>query len=199
MMTTDSRIPAQTPSDTEVKFAPPTYPPPQRPLLHAQSLAPYDVDLELLAHQGWVSLPISDSDPSDPLYRAFSDLFSASAQFFALPEDEKLKYRLADRAAYSASEEGYSNIPGEKCMITLRKADTTPTQYELRARAEAAWNASALVMRDVLARIEESLGMQPGVLVRTMGPKLELPGDGEERVATLLRMFRYEQIGRAHV
>lgn len=174
------------------QFAPPAYPPPRQPLLHPQSPTPFGIDLELLAHQGWVSLPIADS-ASDPLYGPFSALFEASAQFFSLPEEDKLKYRLANRAAYSASEEGYSNIPGEKCMITLRKAATTPSQFELRQRADAAWRASAELMREVLSRIEESLGMQPGVLTRTMGPKLELPGDGEENVATLLRMFRYER------
>ncbi|KAH8111481.1 hypothetical protein DFH11DRAFT_609189 [Phellopilus nigrolimitatus] len=175
------------------KYAPPTYPPPKTPLL--KSLSPsanYQIDLELLAHQGWTSLPIRDS-VSDPLYSAFSELFSASAQFFSLPEDERLKYRITPRGDFQQSEEGYSHVPGEKSMITLRKTETTPSEFELRAKAEAAWRASGDVMRDMLIAIEESLGMAPGALVRTADAQLALPQEGAKNVATLMRMFRYER------
>ncbi|KAL5495812.1 hypothetical protein ACEPAI_1276 [Sanghuangporus weigelae] len=176
------------------RYAPPASPPPKqlRPLLKPSTTLSYPIDLEKLSTQGWVSLPINYSE-SDPLYEAFSALFESSARFFDLPEEERMKYRVGARKETNTSEEGYSRVEGEKCLIALRKAQTTPMEFALRGRAEKAWRASAGVMRDVLQAIEESLGMSPGVLVRTSERQLELPGEGEGNVATLMRMFRYDR------
>ncbi|KAL5518436.1 hypothetical protein ACEPAH_118 [Sanghuangporus vaninii] len=177
------------------RYAPPASPPPKqlsRPLLKPSTALSYPIDLEKLSTQGWVSLPINNSE-SDPLYEAFSALFESSAQFFDLPEEERMKYRVAPRKETNTSEEGYSRVEGEKCLITLRRAQTAPTEFELRERAGKAWRASAGVMRDVLQAIEESLGMSTGALVRTSEKQLELPGEGEGNVATLMRMFRYDR------
>ncbi|KAL5534776.1 hypothetical protein ACEPAG_1240 [Sanghuangporus baumii] len=176
------------------RYAPPASPPPKqfRPLLKPSATLSYPIDLEKLSTQGWVSLPINNSE-SDPLYGTFTALFESSAQFFGLPEEERMKYRVGARKETNTSEEGYSRVEGEKCLIALRKAQTTPTEFALRERAEKAWRASAGVMRDVLQAIEESLGMSPGVLVRTSEKQLELPGEGEGNVATLMRMFRYDR------
>ena len=78
-------------------------------------------------------------------------------------------------------------------MITLRKADSTPAEFELKERSRSAWKAGAQVMKSVLRAIEESLGMTEGVLVRMVGPQAEMPKEGEENFATLLRMFRYDR------
>jgi len=172
-----------------IQYAPPPYPPPQRPLLKSHIIAPYTIDLELLAHQGWLSIPMADSD-SDPLYPSFSALFTSSAEFFTLPDDTKETYKPQYKDKSHASEEGYSYIPGEKCLVTLRKVRTTPTEFGLRERAETAWKAGAEMMHAVLLEIEESLGMERGVLERTIGPQMELP---EETHASLMRMFRYER------
>ena len=150
--------------------------------------SPYPIDLELLAHQGWLSLPM---DESDPLYSAFADLFQSSAQFFTLPEEEKMRYKIEVQDTSRASEEGYSHVIGEKSLVTLRKAKTTPTEFDLLERAQKAWKASAEVMRDVTLSIEDSLGMQRGALEKTIGPQLELPA--EQTHASLMRMFRYER------
>ncbi|KAL5535009.1 hypothetical protein ACEPAF_3100 [Sanghuangporus sanghuang] len=177
------------------RYAPPASPPLKqlsRPLLKPSTALCYPIDLEKLSTQGWASLPISDSE-SDPLYEAFSALFESSAQFFDLPEEERMKYRVAPRTETNTSEEGYSRVEGEKCLITLRRVQTTPTEFELRERAERAWRASAGVMRDALRAIEESLGMNPGALARTSEKQLELPREGEGNVATLMRMFRYDR------
>ena len=184
-----SSLPPPTPHK---KYAAPTSPPPRTPLLPYKTNLPYTINLDQLATHGWLSLPMTNSS-SDPLYSAFYALFSSSASFLGLPEEEKSKYAKRDARAYQGSEEGYSKVPGEKCMITLRKASTTPDEFELRERSSKAWEASARMMRDVLSAIEESLGMDEGVLVRTMGPRLEMPKEGEDSVATLLRMFRYDR------
>ncbi|KLO08165.1 hypothetical protein SCHPADRAFT_617906 [Schizopora paradoxa] len=175
----------------QTQYAPPPYPPPQKPLIHSKSRInePYPIDLELLAHQGWVSLPMIDSD-LDLLYPTFSALFNSSAEFFTLPEEVKEKYRPQFKDKSHASEEGYSHIPGEKCLVTLRKVKMTPTEFELRERAEKAWKAGAALMHTVLLAIEDSLGMQRGTLERTVGPQMELP---EQTHASLMRMFRYER------
>ena len=146
---------------------PPTLPPPKKPVSLLKSSTPlhYPIDLERLSHQGWVTLAITDSD-SDPLYHAFSALFESSAQFFSLPTEDLTRFQIAPRQAGSASEEGYSLVKGEKCMIALRKARTTPTEFELRARAETAWRASGLIMREVLKAIEERLSMSEGEIGR---------------------------------
>ncbi|TDL29635.1 hypothetical protein BD410DRAFT_780102 [Rickenella mellea] len=170
-------------------FAPPL--PGAQPALKSTSACPYNIDLELLAKRGWVSLPL-EVTAQDPLYAAFARLFSSSAQFFNLPEEERLKYKSAQPSA-QASEEGYNRVEGEKCMITLRHAGRTPTEFEMKTRAAEAWKAGGDVMRDVMGCVEESLGMESGVLQKTMGEKVELPAEGESIVATLLRMFRYDR------
>ncbi|TDL22296.1 hypothetical protein BD410DRAFT_788544 [Rickenella mellea] len=174
-------------------FTPPLGPPPPgaRPALQTTSSCPYNIDLELLAKRGWVSLPLEQT-AEDPLYAAFSHLFSSSAQFFNLPEEERLKYKCSQPSA-QASEEGYSRVQGEKCMITLRHAARTPTEFEMKSRAAEAWKAGGDVMREVMGCVEESLGMEGGVLQKAMGDKVELPAEGESIVATLLRMFRYDR------
>ena len=68
-------------------------------------------------------------------------------------------------------------------MITLRKADSTPAEFELKEWSRSAWKAGAQVMKSVLRAIEESLGMTEGVLVRMVGPQAEMPKEGEENFA----------------
>ncbi|EJD04556.1 uncharacterized protein FOMMEDRAFT_167719 [Fomitiporia mediterranea MF3/22] len=174
------------------QYAPPPHPPPKPPLLKHSTALPYPIDLEQLASQGWTNLPIQNA-PSDPLYSGFSELFEASAKFFNLPEAERLKYRTRPTGDAQISEEGYSRVEGEKCMIALRKSSTTPTEFELREKAARAWAVSAGVMKDVIRAIEEALDVKNGALVRAIEKQLELPGEGEQNVATLMRMFRYDR------
>lgn len=182
-------------SSQTAMYAPPPYAPNQKPLLPLPSDSkslPYAINLEYLARDGWASLDMQDI-PSDPLYKHFSELFDASSRFLSLPEDEKIQHAVQPSAAFQASEEGYSRVQGEKCMIALRKASTTPKEFDLRRKAEVAWKASAGVMRDILAAIEQSLGMDEGVLVRTTETQLKLPAEKSGNVATLMRMFQYDR------
>lgn len=174
-------------------YAPPPYAPTQKALLpQPPDTLPYPIDLDRLAKDGWATLNITDSF-SDPLHAPFSALLHASSSFLSLPEDQKRQYGVAPSADFQVSEEGYSRVEGEKCMIALRKARTTPTEFDLRSRAEEAWKAGARVMRDVLSAIERSLGMHEGVLTRTTEAQLELPPEGTKNVATLMRMFQYDR------
>ncbi|KAH8109332.1 hypothetical protein DFH11DRAFT_1812991, partial [Phellopilus nigrolimitatus] len=77
--------------------------------------------------------------------------------------------------------------------VRIHLAETTRSEFELRAKAESAWRASGDVMRDMLIAIEESLGMAPGALVRTAVAQLAPPQEGAKNVVTLMRMFRYER------
>ena len=174
-------------------YAPPPYAPHQRPLLQQPSDSiPYGIDLDQLALNGWTTLDIQDT-PSDPLFKPFLDLFIASSSFLSMPEDNKTRYSVKGPEDFQVTEEGYSRVEGEKCMIALRKASTTPTEFDLRAKAEVAWEASATVMRDTLSAIERSLGMEEGALVRTTEAQLSLPIVGGKNVATLMRMFQYDR------
>jgi hypothetical protein len=178
--------------NTVATYAPPVYLPGKKPLLPHSNELPYQIDFELFARDGWATLDITDS-PSDPLFKLFSELFKASSQFLSLSEDEKLKYRVPPGASGQISEEGYSRVEGEKCMIALRKADTTPEIFGLRQKAAESWHGSAVVLNGVLKAIEQSLGMADGALTRTSEAQLELPQEGDKNVATLMRMFRYDR------
>lgn len=179
-------------SSESQQYAPPPGPPPKKPLLQPTTTPPYLIDLDELAMHGWVSLPIAN-EPSDPLYGPYAALFEASAQVLDMPEEELQKYIIPQRVGLQASEEGYQCIPGEKRMITVRTADKTPSDFELGERAREAWAASGRVMNDILIAIEESLGLQPGVLMRTAEKQETVPLPGEGRVASLMRLFRYDR------
>ena len=106
-------------SESQTKYSPPSYPPPKKPLLKPETALRYPINLEELAWRGWTTLTIANPD-QDPLYRSYSELFKASADFFDLPEENRLEYQVPPQGEFQVSEEGYSRVEGEKCMITLR-------------------------------------------------------------------------------
>lgn len=179
-------------TESQTKYSPPSYPPPKKPLLKPETALRYPINLEELAWRGWTTLTIANPD-QDPLYRSYSELFKASADFFDLPEENRLEYQVPPQGEFQVSEEGYSRVEGEKCMITLRKSVNTPKEFGLRGKAEDAWRASGEIMFNVLVAIEESLGMKPGTLSRTADYQLSLPQEGARNVATLMRLFRYDR------
>lgn len=90
-------------------------------------------------------------------------------------------------------------------MITVRtagtldngKGDGNEVEDErgrvLRDCVAEAWAASGRVMCDVLRAVEESVGMQPGILMRTAAQQETLPAADAARVASLMRVFRYDR------
>ncbi len=136
-----------------------------------------------LPHQGWSTIIQHPSLPTTfRLELTSRALFEASAAFFALPPESKQEFK-----TIHGSEEGWSHIPGEKEMLTLRCLERTPAA--LRAAAEAFWAEAGGLLKEILGRIAESLGLSADALTVFMGPGVEL---GTEKTATMLRLFRYE-------
>lgn len=137
-------------------------------------------DQSLLASDGWTPLSFSEHDE---VKASFDTLFQASNTFFNQPTDAKEKYKTS-----LGSEEGWSKIPGEKEMITLRTGDNTPDV--LKEAAEHCWNLANRYLNSVLGLIAKSLDLPPAALQKFSAPQLSLPPS--ERHAAMLRLFRYE-------
>lgn len=132
-----------------------------------------------LPHQGWATL----FPPPQSLTATSLALFQSSAAFFDLPLAQKAKFKTSH-----GSEEGWSRIPGEKEMLTLRTLDRTPPQ--VRDAVVAFWADVGGLLRDqLLGRMAESLGLSSDALTEFVGPGAEL---GAEKTATMVRLFRYE-------
>jgi len=139
-----------------------------------------------LSTQGFTTFPISDR-PS--LHDAASALFNLSRAFFAQPQPEKEAFGIQD-ANVQGSEEGWSRVVGEKELLTLRRlGNTCPPSIE--ETGKKLWHECGQLMQEMTRAIEISLAMNPGALNGIVGPECELPT--EQRVETLLRMFRYER------
>ncbi|KAF5387208.1 hypothetical protein D9757_006901 [Collybiopsis confluens] len=169
---------------------PKNYPPPPGPP-NPRLLLPIPLPKVLpwhqpaLSEQGWSTVTFN-SDPSssikDPLQESLQTLFEASKSFFALPASYKSTF-----VTKSGSEEGWSGIPGEKEFITLRTTTNCPP--ELSSAVTAAWAQAGTLLNDMLGSISCSLGLPPGSLTAYSEPCAQF---GEEKTATMLRLFRYE-------
>jgi hypothetical protein len=128
-----------------------------------------------------------------PLQQAAEDLFSASQAFFALPAEEKAKWK-----SQLGSEEGWSHIPGEKEFITLRTLEGTPDI--LKAAAQRYWELVGAYLDGCLGRIENALGQnrETGIsdeetgLRKYVGRCKTMGAAKDARSASMIRLFRYE-------
>ena len=143
-----------------------------------------DAALKFLATQGWLPLVLADHPD---LVEAYTALQKASAAFFALDEtnSQKTTYRAA--SGEQASEEGYSQIPSEKCILTVKTASHCPEI--ILAPVKAAWDLTGAFMARILKTIALTLELEPDVFDPFVEPCQILPKDA--RTPTLLRMFRY--------
>ena len=148
---------------------------------------PSDADaLHFLATQGWLPLILKDHAG---FVEAYSALLEAAQSFFALSEDSPLKTTYQASSGALASEEGYSKIPGEKSILTIKIADRSPES--LRERAQKAWDISGSFLSNVLEAIARTLELKPDVFAPFVESCKTLPK--EKRTPTLLRMFRYDR------
>ncbi|KAG8530447.1 uncharacterized protein KY384_004949 [Bacidia gigantensis] len=150
---------------------------------------PYQSDndaLHFLSTQGWLPLILGDH-PS--FVEAYTNLLAASATFFALDESspQKTTYRAVTGAL--ASEEGYSKIPAEKLILTIKTSSHCPSP--LLSRVQEAWSLTGAFMSQLCTEIAESLQLSPNVFAPLIDPCITLPAG--ERTPTLLRMFRYDR------
>ncbi|KAJ7119700.1 hypothetical protein C8R44DRAFT_672596 [Mycena epipterygia] len=190
---------------TGVKYAPPPGPPPQNyapppgppPIAYPSCQNVTELSdfirnsLTALATRGWLSIPLPPD--LEPIY---DRLFHKSASFFDLPSDDPDKIAFAAPTGKGASDEGFSDIPGEKQLITLRRVgDGTRygTPKQLQQAATEAWDATGRLFLDTIAGIAESLELELDVFNAISS---EAEGfSPTQRASSLLRLFRYNRPG----
>ncbi|KZT34822.1 hypothetical protein SISSUDRAFT_1036015 [Sistotremastrum suecicum HHB10207 ss-3] len=134
--------------------------------------------------------------PPDALHDACENLFYHAAKFFAEDTAYKKQFALPTNTEYQASEEGWSEVPTEKQLLTLRTYESPYTprepESEIREAARDAWKEAGWWMHSVVRDVvEPALGLPEGVFDELILPCVEMPAS--ESVASLLRMFRYER------
>ena len=140
--------------------------------------------LRFLASEGYLPLLLANHDG---MVEAFSNLFNSARQFFDFPENSPQKTTFQAASGSAASEEGYSDLPGEKSIMTIKTLRRCPKI--LQQHAETAWNLTGALLAEVTRQIASSLDLQPDVFAPFVEPCCVLPL--EKRTPTLLRMFRY--------
>ncbi|KAF8205954.1 hypothetical protein K438DRAFT_1817618 [Mycena galopus ATCC 62051] len=169
-------------------YAPPPGPPPQTypSCRDATDLAAYVRNsLSLLATQGWLSVPL----PPD-LESLYTTLFAESASFFNLPPDASDKADYGAPKGTNASDEGFSDIKGEKQLITIRRTSRTPPC--LRTATAAAWDATGALFLSAMHDIAEGLELPELDAFDAMSAEARgLPN--KARAASLMRLFRYNR------
>lgn len=145
-----------------------------------------DHALHFLASEGFLPLALADHPG---LLSAYTSLFAESANFFALAESDQRKVEFAAKDGPTASEEGYSKIPNEKCIATVKIAENCPDI--LLEQVKEAWQQSGTFMQSVMRGITSTLHLDSEAFASLVDPCTSLPLS--ERTPTLLRMFRYDR------
>ncbi|KAJ7752572.1 hypothetical protein B0H16DRAFT_1317458 [Mycena metata] len=169
-------------------YAPPPGPPPvvYPSCQDATELAAYVRNsLAVLASQGWLSVPL----PPD-LESLYAELFAQSASFFDLPSDAPAKVDYAAPTGKAGSDEGFSDIPGEKQLITLRRVSGTPPP--LRNAATEAWDATGQIFMRAIHDIAGSLELENREIFDAMSAEAQ-GFSPRTRASSLLRLFRYNR------
>ena len=142
--------------------------------------------LHFLATEGYLPLALADHPGMIDVYKS---LFDQSAQFFALSEDSPQKTAYQAVSGPAASEEGYSKIPNEKSIMTIKWAGHCPEM--LHEKAKAAWDLSGNFMDNIVQAIAQTLDLESNVFETLVKPCTVLPQD--KKRPSLLRMFRYDR------
>lgn len=142
--------------------------------------------LNFLASEGYLPLALADHPG---MVEAYTHLFAQTSKFFNLPPEspEKTNYQAASGSA--ASEEGYSKIPTEKSILTVKTSTHCPET--LRSDLQTAWNLTGSFLESVMTAIATTLDLRPDVFSPFVRPCVALPETA--RTPTLLRMFRYDR------
>lgn len=145
-----------------------------------------DEALQFLAAQGYLPLQLADHDG---LVDAYSALFQASAAYFNLPETSVEKTSFRAPSGVKASEQGYSDIVGEKSMLTVRTHETCPAM--LYEQLSLTWNLTGAFLDSTCKSIADTLQLDPHVFTPFIEPCCDLPRG--KRTPTMLRLFRYNR------
>ena len=150
---------------------------------------PQDADtrsLHFLAAEGYLPLAIVDHPG---MVDAYKSLFDQACQFFALSEDSPQKTAYQAVSGPAASEEGYSKIPNEKSIMTVKWGGHCPEM--LHDNAKTAWDLSGEFLNNIIQAIAQTLDLRSDVFETLVQPCTVLPED--KKRPSLLRMFRYDR------
>lgn len=150
--------------------------------------APQDADdqaLHFLASEGYLPLALADHPG---MVEAYANLFTKSHQFFALPPESPQKTTYQAVSGPAASEEGYSEIPGEKSILTTRTSNRCPEI--LHDDLKKAWDLTGAFMEKTISAIALTLDLKPAVFAPFVTPCATFT---ETKTPTQLRMFRYDR------
>lgn len=152
----------------------------------AQRQVSDDHALHFLATEGYLPLALADHPG---MVEAYTQLFAQTSKFFNLPPDspEKTNHQAASGAA--ASEEGFSQIPNEKSIMTVKTAAHCPPL--LQPDLQTAWNLTGAFLGKIATAIARTLDLDPDVFAPFVDPCTTLPQT--HRTPTLVRMFRYDR------
>ena len=142
--------------------------------------------LHFLASEGYLPLALADHPG---MVDAYNSLFAQTTQFFALLEESPQKTAYQAVSGPAASEEGYSKIPNEKSIMTVKWKGHCPEI--LHDKAKAVWDLSGKFLNNITQAIARTLDLDPNVFDSLVTPCLVLPQD--KRTPTLMRMFRYDR------
>jgi len=144
-----------------------------------------DYALQFLASEGYLPLALADIPG---MVEAYSTLSTKSHQFFALPADSTHKTTYQAVSGAAASEEGYSEIPGEKSILTTRTSTRCPEI--LHCDLKTAWDLTGAFMSKTICAIAQTLDLDKDVFAPFVTPCATLT---ETKTPTQLRMFRYDR------
>ncbi|MCJ1275045.1 hypothetical protein MMC21_002845 [Puttea exsequens] len=141
--------------------------------------------LHFLASEGYLPLALDDHPG---FVEAFTALFARSTEFFNLPDDSPQKTAFQAVSGPAASEEGYSKIPGEKCILTTRISNRCPEI--LHDDLKKAWDLTGAFMQRTISAIAVALNLDKDVFEPFVTPCATLT---PTKTPTQLRMFRYDR------
>ncbi|KAL6721763.1 hypothetical protein ACLMJK_000868 [Lecanora helva] len=144
-----------------------------------------DRALHFLAEEGYLPIALADHPG---MLDAYIELFAQSQKYFDLPADSDQKTRYQAVSGPAASEEGYSKIPGEKCILTTRTSNRCPPI--LQKQLEATWSVTGTFMQNIMAAIANTLHLKGNPFEPFVAPCATLT---DKKTSTQLRMFRYDR------
>lgn len=152
----------------------------------AQRQVSDDHALHFLASEGYLPLALADHPG---MVDAYTNLFAQTTNFFNLPPSSSEKTNHAAASGTAASEEGYSHIPTEKCILTVKTSQNCPPS--VHPALQTAWALTGTFLSNILTAIAHTLALPPTVFSPFITPCLTLPPTA--RTPTLVRMFRYDR------
>ena len=133
------------------------------------------IDVGVLARDGFVTVPLAQLPEIESCCAA---LFRSSEVFFRSAERVQWRGR--------STEEGYSVVPGEKQLFTVKTRHVPCVILEDAARC---WRESAALLKQIAHQCAQHCSLPTSAFDSLINPCLEL----DKHTPSLLRLFQYER------